>query len=364
MTSLSSLQNDRILRALLRQPVDITPVWVMRQAGRYLPEYRAVRARAGSFMTLCQTPELACEVTLQPLVRFDLDAAIIFSDILTIPDAMGLGLSFIEGQGPVFQKPVRSARDVASLGVPDPETDLRYVGDALRLVRRELQGKVPLIGFCGSPWTMACYMVEGGADKQFSHIRAMQRECPAVLHTLLDLLARAVTAHLNAQIHAGAQVVMIFDTWGGMLEGDDYQAFSLTYISQIMQELTREHEGRIVPRILYARSSSQWIEDISRSGCDAVGVDWQITLQEARRRTQGRVALQGNMDPALMTRTPDEIRAGVSRILSEYGGGVGHVFNLGHGITPDVPPEHMGVLVDAVHELSRGHPSQANHRDT
>jgi len=347
------LKNDRLLRALLRQPVDETPVWVMRQAGRYLPEYRAVRARAGSFMTLCQTPELACEVTLQPLARFDLDAAIIFSDILTIPDAMGLGLSFAEGEGPVFQRTIRTARDVAALGVPDPETDLRYVTDAIRLTHRELDGRVPLIGFCGSPWTVASYMVEGRSDKNFPHIRAMREASPDVLHALLDLLARSITLHLNAQIQAGASVVMIFDSWGGMLNTPDYQAFSLQYVTQIMQGLQRERAGQVVPRILFTRFGGQWLESMLDSGCDAIGVDWNISLTEARARVAGRAALQGNLDPAVLKQDPEYIRAAVSRVLSEYGEGAGHVFNLGHGITPDVLPENVAVLVDAVHEMSR-----------
>ncbi len=344
------LQNDRVLRALRRQPVDVTPVWIMRQAGRYLPEYRAVRARAGSFMALCQTPELACEVTLQPLQRFSLDAAIIFSDILTIPDAMGLGLYFVEGEGPAFTCSVRTAHDVAMLPVPDPEISLRYVTDAIRMTRQALAGRVPLIGFCGSPWTLATYMVEGRANKNFPAIRAMQHETPRVLHALLDKLADAVILHLNAQIAAGAQAVMIFDSWGGMLSTPDYAAYSLAYIHKIMAGLQRPAAE---PVILFTRNGGQWLEQMIATGVDAVGLDWQISLHTARQQAAGRVALQGNLEPAILARSPAEIHAAVARTLAEYGAGAGHVFNLGHGITPDIPPEHVAVLVDAVHELSR-----------
>lgn len=347
------LQNDRLLRALLRQPVDRTPVWIMRQAGRYLPEYRKVRATAGSFMQLCKTPELACEVTMQPLARFPLDAAILFSDILTIPDAMGLGLSFKEGEGPQFARPLRSAHDINALGVPDPETNLRYVLDAVRLVRHELAGKIPLIGFCGSPWTMASYMVEGSANKEFPQIKNLKREDPALLHKLLQLLAEAVSQHLNAQIHAGAQAVMIFDTWGGMLETKDYQDYSLQYCQQIIANLLREHEGKRVPVILFTKGGGKWLDLMALSGCDAVGVDWLVDLNLARGKVGTKVALQGNMNPQYLTTTPDAIRNEVARILASYGHGSGHIFNLGHGITPDVPPENVAVLVDAVHEFSR-----------
>ncbi len=346
------LKNDRFLRALLRQPVDVTPVWIMRQAGRYLPEYRATRERAGNFKTLCQTPELACEVTLQPLARFPLDAAILFSDILTIPDAMGLGLEFTEGEGPRFSRPVRSAADVARLGVPDPESDLRYVMDAVRLIRRELHGRVPLLGFAGSPWTLATYMVEGQGSKEFACIKRMLYDQPALLHRLLEVLAQSVTAYLNAQIAAGAQAVMIFDTWGGVLTPRDYRAFSLAYMQRIAAGLTREHDGRRVPVILFTKNGGQWLEAMADSGADALGIDWTTGLDEARRRTGGRVALQGNMDPALLYATPERIRDEVGTILASYGHGSGHVFNLGHGIHPHIEPDKVAALVAAVHELS------------
>jgi uroporphyrinogen decarboxylase len=347
-----SLKNDRFLRALLRQPVDMTPVWIMRQAGRYLPEYRETRAKAGSFIKLCTTPELACEVTLQPLRRFALDAAILFSDILTIPDAMGLGLHFADGEGPRLRNPVRSEADIARLGVPDPETELRYVTDAVRLIRRELDGKVPLIGFAGSPWTLACYMVEGGGSDDFARVKTMAYNEPALMHRLLDVNARAVTAHLNAQIAAGAQAVMIFDTWGGVLTARGYQQFSLDYMTQIVCGLTRAHEGRRVPAIVFTKNGGQWLEAIADSGADALGLDWTIDIGAARQRVGDRVALQGNMDPALLRATAPRIREEVGTILGSYGHGTGHVFNLGHGITPDIEAEKVAALVDAVHELS------------
>ena len=323
----SELKNDRLLRALLRQPVDATPVWIMRQAGRYLPEYRKVRAIAGSFMQLCKTPQLACEVTMQPLARFPLDAAILFSDILTIPDAMGLGLSFKEGEGPQFERPLRTARDINALGVPDPELSLRYVLDAVRLVRHEVAGKIPLIGFCGSPWTMASYMVEGRANKEFPQIKNLMREDPRLLHKLLDLLASSVSLHLNAQIKAGAQAVMIFDTWGGMLDTPVYQEFSLHYCQQIIANLIREHEGRQVPVILFTKNGGQWLDIMAASGCDALGVDWQVDLHSARNQIGSKVALQGNMDPAFLKCEPEAIQREVARILQAYGKGAGHVFN-------------------------------------
>jgi len=347
------LKNDRFLRVIQHQPVDMTPIWVMRQAGRYLPEYREVRQQAGSFLTLCKTPELACKVTLQPLDRFPLDAAILFSDILTIPDAMGLGLRFIEGEGPVFERPIQSARDVAALSMPDPETELKYVLDAVRMIHHELAGKVPLIGFCGSPWTMATYMLEGRANKEFPKIRAALREQPQVLHALLNLLAQSVAEHLNAQIKAGAQVVMIFDTWGGMLDTPHYEEFSLNYVRQIISQLIREYNRRRIPSILFTKNGHDWLEIMAQSGCDVLGVDWQVHMGHARERVGHQVALQGNMDPGLLLKTPEEIHAHVERILAEYGKGSGHIFNLGHGITPDVPPENVAVLVDAVHSLSR-----------
>jgi uroporphyrinogen decarboxylase len=346
------LENDRLLKALLREPVDVTPVWMMRQAGRYLPEYRKVRAQAGSFMDLCTNPELACEVTLQPVERFPLDAAILFSDILTIPDAMGLGLYFEEGEGPRFSKPVRSEADVKALPVPDPEAELRYVMDAVRLIRRRLDNRIPLIGFSGSPWTLATYMVEGSSTKTFSLIKAMLYNEPLVLHHLLDTLAKSVTTYLNAQIAAGAQTVMIFDTWGGVLTPPDYAEFSLQYMQQIVSGLTREVEGCKVPVILFTKGGCQWLEAMADTGCDALGIDWSTDLAMARQRVGERVALQGNLDPAVLYSDPDIIRDKVAGVLKAFGAGCGHVFNLGHGINPNVDPEHAGVLVNAVHELS------------
>jgi len=349
---MSNLQNDRLLRALLRQPVDATPVWMMRQAGRYLPEYRATREKAGSFMQLCQTPELACEVTLQPLERFPLDAAILFSDILTIPDAMGLGLYFSTGEGPRFERPVRNKADIERLPVPDPEGELRYVMDAVRLIRSELHGRVPLIGFSGSPWTLATYMVEGGSSKEFAKVKGMLFDQPALLHQLLDRLARAVTAYLNAQIQAGVQAVMIFDTWGGVLTTRDYREFSLGYTEQIINGLQHEHEGRRVPVILFSKGGGGWLEIMAASGCDALGIDWTVDLSVARQRVGGQVALQGNMDPCALYASPERIRCEVAAVLASYGEGCGHVFNLGHGIHQHADPEKVSVFIDAVHELS------------
>lgn len=350
---MTTLKNDRLLRALLRQPVDVTPVWIMRQAGRYLPEYRAVREKAGDFKTLCTTPELACEVTLQPLRRFPLDAAILFSDILTIPDAMGLELFFTEGEGPQFRKPVRTAADVDALPVPDPEDELRYVMDAVRLIRRELDGKVPLIGFAGSPWTLATYMVEGSGSKEFALVKRMLFDQPALMHRLLEVLARAVTTYLNAQVAAGAQALMLFDTWGGALSPRDYKEFSLQYMERIVRGLTREHEGRRVPVILFTKNGGQWLEAMAASGCDALGIDWTTDLGDARARVGSRVALQGNMDPSILYASADRIRSEVATVLASYGNGSGHVFNLGHGIHQHADPEKVAVVVAAVHELSR-----------
>jgi uroporphyrinogen decarboxylase len=346
------LKNDRFLRALLREPVDVTPVWMMRQAGRYLPEYRKVRKQAGSFMDLCTNPELACEVTLQPLERFPLDAAILFSDILTIPDAMGLGLYFEEGEGPRFEKPVRSAADVDALGIPDPETELRYVMDAVRLIRRTLDNSIPLIGFSGSPWTLATYMVEGSSTKTFSRVKGMLYGEPELLHRMLATVADSATQYLNAQIAAGAQAVMIFDTWGGVLTPGDYRDFSLQYMQRIVDGLTREAEGRKVPVILFTKGGCQWLEQMADTGADALGIDWSTDLALARKRVGDRVALQGNLDPAVLYAAPDVIRERVAGVLEAFGHGPGHVFNLGHGINPDVDPEHAGALVNAVHELS------------
>lgn len=346
------LKNDRLLKAIFREPLDMTPVWVMRQAGRYLPEYRATRERAGSFMNLCKTPELACEVTLQPLRRYALDASIIFSDILTIPDAMGLGLEFIEGRGPMFARPVRHEHEINQLAVPDLEK-LKYVYDAIRLVQQELAGQVPLIGFCGSPWTLAAYMVEGGAKNGFPHVLKMIQEAPFLLHTLLDTLAQSVTAHLNAQIEAGVQVVMLFDTWGGLLDTANYQEFSLYYVQQITANLLRNYNNNRIPLILFTKGGSRWLEQMAASGCNVVGVDWEVSLAEARQRVGAKVALQGNMNPSVLLESPEAIIKEVERVIASYGHGTGHVFNLGHGITPDVPPDHVKVLVDAVHDFSK-----------
>lgn len=349
------LINDIFLRALCREPTAYTPVWMMRQAGRYLPEYRATRAQAGSFMQLCQTPALACEVTLQPLRRFPLDAAILFSDILTIPDAMGLGLGFTEGEGPRFAKPLRTPADVAALGVPDPETELRYVMDAVRLIRRELNGAVPLIGFAGSPWTLATYMLGEGGGKNFALIKQWLYDAPEALHQLLGKLAEAVTQYLNAQIAAGAQAVMLFDTWGGVLSTRAYQAFSLAYAQRIFAGLTRAHEGRVVPRIFFTKNGGQWLELMTTSGADALGLDWMTDLAQARARVGHQVALQGNLDPCLLYASPERIRAGVAEVLADFGAGSGHVFNLGHGILPDINPDHAAAMITAVHELSRSY---------
>lgn len=349
---MAALKNDRFLRALTGQPVDVTPVWMMRQAGRYLPEYRATRKLAGDFMSLCQSPELACEVTLQPLRRYAMDAAILFSDILTIPDAMGLGLYFSEGEGPRFHKTVRTAADVEQLPIPNIARDLGYVTDAVSLIRRELNGSVPLIGFSGSPWTLATYMIEGSGSKDFRHAKAFMYNQPEQMHLLLDKLAQSVTAYLNAQIAAGAQAVQIFDTWGGILTTQAYREFSLAYMKKIVTGLTRESEGRKVPVILFTKNGGLWLQDIADSGCDCVGLDWTIEIGRARSLIGNKVSLQGNMDPSILYSTPDSIRAEVRRILASYGDGNGHVFNLGHGITPDVDPANVSAFVDAVHEYS------------
>jgi len=342
------LKNDLLLRALLRQTTPRRPIWLMRQAGRYLPEYRATRARAGNFMALCTNPELACEVTLQPIDRYPLDAAILFSDILTIPHAMDLGLEFEAGEGPTFERPVRTAADVARLGVPDPGRELRYVIDAVSLIRRELGGRVPLIGFAGSPWTVGTYMVEGGGSKSFGLIKRMMYESPVVLHRLLDLLARSTIQYLNAQIAAGAQAVMLFDTWGGVLTPAQYEEFSLRYMAQVVDALTREADGRRVPNIVFTKGGGAWLGRIAAIGCDAVGVDWTTDLDTARKAVGGRVALQGNLDPSALFAPPETLRAETLRVLESFGPGAGHVFNLGHGITPDVAPERVAVLVETV----------------
>ncbi|MEW5249559.1 uroporphyrinogen decarboxylase [Microbulbifer discodermiae] len=346
------LKNDRLLRALMRQPVDRTPVWMMRQAGRYLPEYRASRARAGSFMDLCRNPQLACEVTLQPLERYPLDAAILFSDILTIPDAMGLGLYFEEGEGPKFHRPLRSAADIEALQVVDSERQLDYVMNAVATIRRELHGRVPLIGFSGSPWTLATYMIEGGSSRDFARSKQMLYDKPELMHHLLGVLAASVTDYLNAQIRAGAQAVQIFDTWGGVLSHAAYREFSLQYMSRIVSGLIREAEGRPVPVILFTKGGGQWLEAMADSGADALGLDWTTNIGSARARVGDRVALQGNLDPAVLYAQPERIRAEVATLLESFGEGPGHVFNLGHGITPGVDPRHAGAMIEAVHELS------------
>ena len=353
-----TLKNDRFLRALRREPVDCTPVWLMRQAGRYLPEYRATRAQAGSFMGLATNPELACEVTLQPLRRFELDAAILFSDILTVPDAMGLGLYFADGEGPKFERPVRTPADIAKLAVPDMGSSLRYVMDAVSLIRRELDGSVPLIGFSGSPWTLACYMVEGGGSKDFARIKAMALNEPAALHRLLEVTTDAVIAYLAAQRAAGAQALQVFDTWGGVLAPHVYREFSLRYLQRIAAELPRGEGPDRTPLILFGKGNAPYLEELAACGSEGVGVDWTVSLGEARRRTGGRVALQGNLDPATLYASHEVIRAEAARALDDYaaandGSRHGHVFNLGHGMSPDMDPESVRVLVDAVHAHSR-----------
>lgn len=350
-----TLENDVFLRALLRQPVPHTPVWLMRQAGRYLPEYRATRARAGSFLALAKSPGFATEVTLQPLDRFPLDAAILFSDILTVPDAMGLGLYFADGEGPRFERPLRDRAAISRLAAPDPEGELRYVLDAVREIRRALKGRVPLIGFSGSPFTLACYMVEGGGSDDFRHIKTLLYQDPEAAHRLLAVNAEAVTLYLNAQIEAGAQAVMIFDTWGGTLSNAAFREFSLAYLERVIAGLRKEADDRRVPSVVFVKGGGLWLESIADCGCEAVGVDWTIELGEARRRVGERVALQGNLDPAVLFSTPEIVRSETSRVLASYGHGSGHVFNLGHGISQYTPPENVAALVAAVHELSPGY---------
>ena len=350
---MTQLKNDRYLKALLREPVDMTPVWMMRQAGRYLPEYKATRAEAGDFMSLCRNADLACEVTLQPLRRYALDAAILFSDILTIPDAMGLGLSFGAGEGPKFARPIETKAHVDNLPIPDPEGELQYVMNAVRTIRRELKGEVPLIGFSGSPWTLATYLVDGGSSKAFTKIKKMMYTAPHILHALLDKLADSVILYLNAQIKAGAQAVMVFDTWGGVLAHRDYQDFSLRYMHKIVDGLIRENEGRKVPVTLFTKGGGLWLEAVAETGCDAIGLDWTVNLHDARQRVGHKVALQGNMDPSVLYASAARIEQEVQQILADFGQGSGHVFNLGHGIHLDVPTESPKVLVDSVHEFSK-----------
>jgi uroporphyrinogen decarboxylase len=346
-----SLKNDRFLRALRREPVDCTPVWMMRQAGRYLPEYRATRARAKDFMGLVRNPELACEVTLQPLARFPLDAAILFSDILTIPDAMGLGLHFVEGEGPRFRKPVQDAAAIRALGVPDPEVELRYVMDAVRTIRGALSGSVPLIGFAGSPWTLATYMVEGRGGHDFQRVKTLAYDEPALMQQLLDTLAASVSQYLLAQVKAGAQALMVFDTWGGALAPEAFARCSLAPMAAIVDAL--KAGAPEVPVILFTKGGAGHLEALAATGCDALGVDWTVELSAARARVGRRVALQGNLDPCILFANPDRIRQEVARVLHSYGPGPGHVFNLGHGILPETPPAHAAAMVAAVHEASR-----------
>jgi len=355
MPQFAPLQNDTFLRALLRQPTDYTPVWLMRQAGRYLPEYRATRARAGSFMGLATNPDYATEVTLQPVDRFPLDAAILFSDILTVPDAMGLGLYFSDGEGPRFERTVRSEDEVAALRAPELDK-LDYVFRAVTQIRGALNGRVPLIGFSGSPWTLACYMVEGGGSREFHTIKKMLYSRPDLMHRILAVNAEAVAAYLNAQIEAGAQAVMIFDSWGGALADGAYQEFSLAYMRQVVAKLKREHDGVRIPSILFTKGGGLWLEEAAQSGADALGLDWTVNLGRARAQVGDRVALQGNLDPAILFAAPEQIRAEVERSLTAYGkpaAGHGHVFNLGHGISQFTPPESVAAMVEAVHSFSR-----------
>lgn len=349
---MTTRKNDRFLRALNKQPVDRTPIWIMRQAGRYLPEYREIREQAGDFMTLCSTPELACEVTLQPLRRFELDAAILFSDILTIPDAMGLGLYFSEGEGPKFKSPIQTAADINKLGIIDPNAELKYVTDAVSLIHRELNGNVPLIGFAGSPWTLATYMVEGGSSKSFSKVKALLFEQAELAHQLMAVLADSVAVYLNAQIAAGAQAVMVFDSWGGALSDRHYHEYSLAYMRRIVNQLKREHDGVKIPVILFTKGGGLWLEALADTGADALGLDWTVNINDAKQRVGDRVALQGNMDPAVMASSAETVQQEAKTILDSFGSGSGHVFNLGHGITPNIKPENVKALVDTVHAYS------------
>ena len=345
-------KNDTFLRALLREPVEYTPLWLMRQAGRYLPEYCETRKRAGSFLDLCKSPALACEVTLQPLTRYNLDAAILFSDILTVPDAMGLGLYFAEGEGPKFERPLREEWEIRDLAVPDPNVHLRYVMDAVAEIRRALDNSVPLIGFSGSPFTLACYMIEGGGSDDFRRVKTMLYSRPDLLHRILDVTADAVIAYLNAQIESGAQAVQIFDTWGGVLSHVAYKEFSLRYMEKIVAGLHKTWNGERIPSIVFTKGGGQWLEDIAAIGCDAVGLDWTVDIGAARRRVGDKVALQGNMDPFSLFGTPEAVAAEAKRVLDSYGQGSGHVFNLGHGINQFTPPENVAVLVETVHKHS------------
>jgi len=347
-----TFENDVFLRALAREPTPYTPVWLMRQAGRYLPEYNQTRARAGNFLALCKNPDLATEVTLQPLARYALDAAIVFSDILTIPDAMGLGLYFAEGEGPRFERPLREEWEIRDLTAPDPGTHLRYVLDTVSQVRRSLAGSVPLIGFSGSPFTLACYMIEGRGSSDFATVKKMLYERPDLLHRILEINTQAVIAYLNAQIEAGAQAVMLFDTWGGMLSQAAYHEFSLAYLRRIIAGLTREREGLRVPNIVFTKGGGGWLENIAAIGCDAVGLDWTVDIGAARARVGMRVALQGNLDPAILLSSPQVVQREAAAILASYGKGSGHVFNLGHGISQHTPPENVAALIETVRTTS------------
>jgi uroporphyrinogen decarboxylase len=346
-------KNDTLLRALRREPTPYTPIWIMRQAGRYLPEYNQTRARAGNFLNLCKSPDLATEVTLQPLARFALDAAILFSDILTIPDAMGLGLYFVDGEGPRLERPLREEWEVRDLSAPDPWDHLRYVMDAVSQIRRALNDEVPLIGFAGSPFTLACYMIEGRGTQDFIEIKRMLYTRPDLLHRVLELNAAAVSAYLNAQIESGAQAVMLFDTWGGVLSHSAFHEFSLPYLESVFARVHRSHAGQAIPRIVFTKGGGLWLERLAQTGADAVGLDWTIDIGVARSRIGAQVALQGNLDPGVLFATPDTVRDETRKILEQFGRGSGHVFNLGHGVSQHTPPENVAVLVEAVHELSR-----------
>ncbi len=346
-------KNDTLLRALKREPTPYTPIWIMRQAGRYLPEYNQTRARAGNFLALCRNPDLATEVTLQPLARFPLDAAILFSDILTIPDAMGLGLYFAEGEGPRFERPLREEWEFRDLTAPDPWDHLRYVMDAVAQIRRALNDEVPLLGFAGSPFTLACYMIEGKGSQDFIEIKRLLYARPDLLHKVLELNATAVSAYLNAQIESGAQAVMLFDTWGGALSHAAFHEFSLPYLSSVFERLHRSYDGQMIPRIVFTKGGGLWLERLAQTGADAVGLDWTVDIGSARQRIGGQVALQGNLDPGVLFATPEAVRHEAGKILQQFGHGAGHVFNLGHGVSQHTPPENVAALVDAVHELSR-----------
>ncbi len=343
----------RFIRALLKKPVDRTPVWIMRQAGRYLSEYRAIRSQTKDFLQLCKTPDLACQVTLQPIERFPLDAAILFSDILVIPDALQLGLSFKEGEGPVFEKPVCSLRDIQNLPMVDPEIELRYVMDTIRLIKSELKDKIPLIGFAGSPWTVATYMVEGKGSKTFSRIKGLVYSDPEAMHLLLQHVTTITISYLQAQIQAGVDVIMLFDTWGGVLSPHDYLCFSLQYMEKITKALREYTSEKEIPVILFTKNGGQHLNAIADTGCHAVGVDWTVNLQEARKQIGHRVALQGNLDPAVLYASRETIHAEVKRVLSEFGNGNGHVFNLGHGVFPDTDPEKVASMIESVQTLSK-----------